>query len=56
MDFYTGRTFQKNDSLARYRCVTRDRDGLYILRSMRSPGKLILQREIDLITKWRVIG
>ena len=56
MDMYTGRTFQKNGSLARYRCVARDRDGLFIMRSMRSPKKLILLREIELITDWRVIG
>lgn len=56
MDMYTGRVFQNVGGLSRYRCVMKDRDGLYIMRSIRSPQRLIAIREIDLITKWRVIG
>ena len=55
-DMYVGRTFKAKEGWSKYRCVARDRDGAYILRSLRSPDRIIAIREIDLITKWKVIA
>lgn len=54
-DLYVGRVFNANEGWAKYRCVARDRDGSYIMRSLRSPDRIIALREIDLITKWRPV-
>ena len=55
-DMNVGRVFQAVNGLSRYRCVARDRDGSYILRSMRSPGKCIVLTEMELLARWRVIA
>jgi len=56
MDFYIGKVLQGGNGIARYRVIFKDSDGTYILRSLRSPEKVITLREIDIITKWRVIA
>ena len=55
-DMNVGRVFQAVGSLARYRCIARDRDGCYIMRSMRSPSKCIVLTELALLAHWRVIA
>ena len=53
MDMNVGRVFESGRS--RYRCVARDRDGAYIMRSLRSPSKCIVLSEISLLAHWRMI-
>lgn len=55
MDMYTGHVWKKRDGWAKYRCLMKDSHGLFVMQSCVNPEKLIALREIDLITKWKVI-
>lgn len=55
-DLYTGHVFKNRDGWAKYRCLMRDSHGYYIMQSLVNPEKLVAVREIDLITRWRVIA
>jgi len=56
VDMYVGRVFKAKEGWSKYRCVARDRDGSYIMRSVTYPDRIVAIREIDLITKWRPIN
>lgn len=57
MNEFIGKVVQGGNGRARYRVVARDeRDGAYILRSVRSPKKLVIASTLELMTRWRVIA
>ena len=55
-DMNVGRIFRSAGGWAKYRCVARDRDGCYIMRSVLAPSRCIVVTELELITGWREIA
>ena len=55
-DMNVGRVFKSTSGWAKYRCVAKDRDGSYILRSIIAPGKCIVLTEMELLARWKVIA
>ena len=55
-DMNVGRVFKSTSGWAKYRCVARDRDGSYIMRSVSAPGKCIVLTEMELLARWKVIA
>lgn len=56
VDANVGRVFKSTAGWAKYRCVARDGDGCYILRSIIAPGKCIVLTEMELLARWRMIA
>ena len=54
-DMHVGRVFRSAGGWAKYRCVAKDRDGCYIMRSVLAPGRCIVVTELELMTGWRAI-
>lgn len=56
VDANVGRVFKSTAGWAKYRCVARDGDGCYVLRSIIAPGKCIVLTEMELLARWRMIA
>ena len=55
-DMHVGKVFKSTTGWGKYRCVARDRDGAYIMRSVTAPGRCFVLTELELLAHFKEIA